>query len=455
MGAKGGRRGRIVGLGALATLLGVALMAYGLFGVSDSGTGLSLIGAGAVAVFLGAAALSPELVPVLARLAGAPLVRIAGLPGRLARENTMRNPSRTAITAAALMIGLALVTFVTVFAAGLKAGIGDTIDKNFRGDFILQNTDGFSPIPAGAGTEVGRLPGVEVVSPWRATVAKVDGTPGSKGVTGLDPATAGRVFGLEWKKGSPRTLSTLGERQAVIDEAFGKKAGLEVGDTMRVLTPTGKRLNLKVVGAIKDNANFIGDFIVPLRTATRDFGEQRDQVAVLKLRPGADVATERKRIDALLTKRFPTVESLNQRELKKQSEKNFAQLLALVYALLSLAVIVSIFGIVNTLVLTVHERTRELGLLRAVGMSRRQVRRIVRYESVITALIGAVLGAVLGIFFAVVVSRPIANEGFVLKIPVGAILAFLVLSALAGVLAAIPPARRASRLDVLEALAYE
>jgi putative ABC transport system permease protein len=194
---------------------------------------------------------------------------------------------------------------------------------------------------------------------------------------------------------------------------------------------------------------------VPLAVVDRQFGEHQDSIGVVSLDQGASAAQVKRRVNRLLDTRFPTVESLNQAELKKNQSEGFNQLLGLIYALLSLAVIVSIFGIVNTLVLTIHERTRELGLLRAVGMSRRQVRRLVRYESVITALIGAILGALLGIFFALVVSRPIADEGFVLKIPVGSILIFLVFAALAGVLAAIPPARRASRLDVLEALAYE
>jgi putative ABC transport system permease protein len=406
-------------------------------------------------VFLGAAMLSPLLVPPIARAASAPMVRFRGLTGQLARENAIRNPSRTAVTASALMIGLALVTFVAVFAAGLKAGINNTIDHNFRGDFLMQNSDGFSPIPPAASREVARLPDVAAVSPWRLSRGKAAGVRGRTEVLGLDPKTAQSGLKLDWVKGSPATLANLQPGQAVIDKNFGSNHKVEVGDTLKFTTPTARHVSFKVVGSVKDQANFLGDVIVPLPVVERAFGEHQDSVAIVSLRPGASGKRAKQRIDRLLNARFPTVEALNQRELKKNQSKGFNQLLGLIYALLSLAVIVSIFGIVNTLVLSIHERTRELGLLRAVGMSRRQVRRLVRYESVITALIGAILGAVLGIFFAIVVSRPIADEGFVLKIPFGSILVFLVFAALAGVLAAIPPARRASRLDVLEALAYE
>jgi putative ABC transport system permease protein len=176
---------------------------------------------------------------------------------------------------------------------------------------------------------------------------------------------------------------------------------------------------------------------------------------LVKLDDGADVDAVRGKIDRTLDANFPTVQSQNQQELKDSIAANVNTLLGVVYALLALSVIVSLFGIVNTLALSIHERTRELGLLRAVGTSRKQVRLTVRYESVITSLIGAVLGLVLGVVFAVIVSRPLADEGFILSIPVVTLIVLLVLATIAGVIAAIGPARRASRLDVLQALAYE
>jgi putative ABC transport system permease protein len=187
----------------------------------------------------------------------------------------------------------------------------------------------------------------------------------------------------------------------------------------------------------------------------RYFNEQRDNYVIAKYSPGANAAVTERRVKNLINERFPSAEALNQQQLKKNQEDQINQLLGLIYALLSLAIIVSIFGIVNTLALSIHERTRELGMLRAIGMSRRQVRRVIRYEAVITALIGAILGMILGTLFAALISRPLADEGFELAYPIGTLIILLVLAALAGVLAAIGPARRASKLDVLEALAYE
>lgn len=231
--------------------------------------------------------------------------------------------------------------------------------------------------------------------------------------------------------------------------------GLEVGDRFTTGTSSGRKIRYTVRGTFVDRADFQGDYVASdVNAAAYGEGNNASQVLV-KLEKGAEVAAVRKRLDRVVKSDFPTVEIRDQKEFKDFVSAQVNQLLGVVYAMLFLAVIVSLFGIVNTLALSIYERTRELGLLRAVGMSRRQVRRIVRYESVITALIGAVLGSILGVVFAVIMSRPLADEGFTLSIPVGTLLALLLLAIVAGIVAAIGPARRASRLDVLDALAYE
>ena len=206
---------------------------------------------------------------------------------------------------------------------------------------------------------------------------------------------------------------------------------------------------------MKDNADFLGNFVITQRQLRRNFDVRRDTYVLTDAAPGADADAVQKRIETLLKRRYPSAEALNNQQLKDDQEAQLQPLLALVYGLLFLAVLVSIFGIVNTLALSIHERTRELGMLRAIGMTKVQVKRMIRYESVITALIGAILGTVLGVVFAAVVSRPLADEGFGLSYPIVNLAVILVLAALAGVLAAILPARRAARLEVLEAVAYE
>ena len=439
-------------IGLVLTVVGVALMLLGLFGALDPGE--VAVGLGAAIVFFGVTLLSPRLVTPLASVVGRPLERLRGVPGRLARENAVRNPNRTAATAAALMVGLALVSFVAVFAAGLKGSIDNAIDDILTGDLIVSNEDGFSDIPAAAADAVGAVEGVAVASPYRYTQDEVVGI-GEGYVSLVDPETAADVLSLDWQDGSQQVLTALASDHAVADEKWAEDNGLAIGDTFEAKTASGRTLTYTITGTFEDQTDFIGDYAASDANADA-FGERNNVSQVyLTLEQGADEAAVRDEIDAVLAEQFPLAKSESPDELKETIAAEIDVLLNVVYALLLLSVVVSLFGIVNTLALSIHERTRELGLLRAVGTSRRQVRQMVRYESVITALIGGLLGAVLGVVFAVVISRPLAEEGFVLSIPVGTLIVLLVLTIVAGVLAAIGPARRASKLDVLRALAYE
>jgi putative ABC transport system permease protein len=452
-------RRRSIVTAAIAWLLmlgGLALVLAGLFGNQKAGHAALMLGGGAALVLFGVSLYSPRLVRPLAGMIGAPLERVRGLAGRLARENSQRNPSRTAATAAALMIGLALVSFVTVFAAGLKASIADAIDNSFQGELEIQNTNGYDPIPTAAAAAVRNVPGVQTVSTLQTSQVKIDGVGGKPRVSGLDPATASQVLKLDFQGDTTvQTLRGMTSSETIVDKSFADSNDLEVGDPLHVLGQTGTRASFRIVGEVKDNADLLGSMVVTQEAMRRDFAITQDTYGFVKLAPGADASAIQDRIDSLLARQFPTAEVMNQQQLKQNQENQINPLLGLVYALLSLAIIVSLFGIANTLALSIYERTRELGMLRAVGMSRRQVRVMIRYESVITALIGAVLGLTLGLIFAALMSVPLQDEGFVLSYPVGQLVFILIVAALAGVVAAIAPARRAARLDVLDALAYE
>ncbi len=432
-------------------LAGLALILLTLFG----GASLALLGLGAMLLFVAIALLSPGLVPPIASAVGYPMERVRGVAGRLARENALRNPGRTAVTAAALMIGLALVTFVSILAAGVKSSVDDTISNDMKAQFVVQNKDGFSPISPDTGAAVAQVPGVEAVSPLNTSQAKVRGVSGKPFGSGIDPATFDKVWNLRIDKGPPDVLSTLRPRGIVLEHNWADSNSFDLGDVLKVTTPVGDKLDLRVYGTFEDKGGLVGDFVVRNDVIRRSFGVRDDFLEFVAVRPGADAQVVQARADRVLEQRFPIAEALSRQEFKDSITGQVDQFLFLIYALLSLSVIVSLFGIVNTLVLSIHERTREIGMMRAIGAPRSLVRRIVRYESVITALIGATLGLVVGFVLGVVTTVALKDEGFILSIPVTTLIVFAILAVLAGVLAAIPPARRASRLDVLEALAYE
>ena len=442
---------------ALLAAGGAAALLAGLVGDSSGSSTAGLLGLGAAAIFLATALFSPQLVRPLARAIGAPLERAFGLTGRLARENATRNPARTASTAAALMIGLALVTFVSIFAAGFRGSVDRVVDRAFAGDLTVRHDNGWAPLPAATRDAVAALPDVEAASGVRFSTSKVEGAGSETFTVGVDPATFASGYKAQWKRGSDATLRALRDDQVVVDHNWAVDNGIGVGDRLRVLTTAGKRVTLTVAGELDEGqAGLIGGgLLVGNRALQRYWDERRDAFIFLTFRPGADAAAARRQVDRLLDRRFPVAETQDREEVKETQAGMINGMLSLFYALLALSVIVSLFGIVNTLALSIHERTRELGMLRAIGTSRRQVRAMIRLESAITALIGAVLGVALGTLFAYVISQPLEADGFGFVLPGGTLVVLVALAAAAGIVAAIGPARRASKVDVLRALAYE
>jgi putative ABC transport system permease protein len=442
------RFGLPVALAVLAVAL--ALLLFGSFDTGASGTQRLLsIGVGVVIVFIGVALLAPTFVPPLVRVLGAPGAR-TGVAGNLARDNAMRNPARTASTAAALMIGLALVTVVSVVAAGLKTTFESSVNSLFTADYALTSENGFTPTGVASEDAVRGVPGVQTVAGVRAGDGRVFGH--HVGVTGV-PGDVSQVIDLKWQHGSPQTPAQLGANGAFVSKDYAKSHHLSVGSPLRLQVPTGEIVPLAIRGIYappKGGAPF-GDVTVSTALFDKVFQNPQNVYAFVKIAGGVTPANTSKLTTAL--KLFPDAKIQTESQFKKQQEQGINVLLNLLYVLLSLAIVVSLFGIVNTLVLTVFERTRELGMLRAVGMTRRQVRRMIRYEAIITALVGAALGIPLGIGLAALLGHAISYPAF--TIPWGSLVVFVIAAIVVGLLAAIFPARRAARLNVLTALQYE
>jgi len=439
-------------LAACLTIVGaLALMLVGLFvhGLTTKERLLS-IGIGAAAVFIGVAMLAPTLVPPLARVLGWPARSFGGAAGQLASGNAIRSPSRTATTASALMIGLALVTVVSVLAAGLKSTFESSVNAVFRADYALTSQDGFTPLSIASANALKNVPGVLVVSGVRAGEGKAFGS--RINLTGVAPDIS-KVIHTKWQYGGPETPGRLGLDGAFVSKAYAKAQKLKVGSPIAVELPTGKTLHLTLRGiyAPPKGGSPYGDVTISTALFDRVFQNPQNVYTFVNVAGGVTPANTQKLTEALA--KFPDAKIQTEAQFKKNQERGITLLLNLLYVLLSLSIIVSLFGIVNTLVLTVFERTRELGMLRAVGMTRRQVRRMIRHESVITALLGAALGIPVGIVLALMVGRAIAYPAF--TIPVGTLVVFVIAAIVAGLIAAIFPARRAARLNVLAALQYE
>jgi putative ABC transport system permease protein len=447
-----GRLARYRTAGSAATAgLGLVALLLGLFVATGTGAVLGLMGAGAVLIFIGVSLLSARLVPVLAYWLGWPATKIAGAMGELARDNARRNPQRTASTASALMIGLALVTFVAVLSAGIIANFKGAVNDLFTGDYAITAQNNFSPIPISAGEAVTRAPGVLAVGDVRTGQGRVLSS--NEQLTAVNPGIAG-VVRLHWTRGSAAVLRSLGTDGAFVDSGYAGTHHLRVGSPLVVTTPTGGRVPLVVKGIFKppNGGSPFGPVTMSAATWDRAYPQPENLYTLVKM-SGGETAANQAALNHALTG-FPDAKVQSRQSFINNQISGLSSVLNILYVLLALSIIVSLFGIVNTLVLSVFERTREIGMLRAVGTTRRQVRRMIRHESVITALIGSIIGIALGIVFgALLAIRDSSTIAF--TIPVGSLIIFLIASWIVGLLAAIFPARRAAKLEPLQALAYE
>ena len=436
-------------IGTVASVIGVTVMMLGLF-VSHSNQALE-VGVGIAVTFLGVATLAPIVARPTAGFLGRPLRHTSGMAGVLARENAMRNPRRTAATASALMIGLALVTMFSVFGQSAKASVNKTIDTDFSADFILKNSSFRPTISPTVEQQAAAVPGVAAVSGQRAGQARYHSS--NLTLTGVDAEAIGQVVRVEMVHGS---LSALGQGQLLVEDKAASNKGWKVGTPVAMeFTKTGTQ-TLTVGGTFKANPLLNSNYVVSIPVFEANFTDQLDTVVLVKVADGVNPETVRPGLEAAVAP-YPNVSVSDSASVKKDQAKQVNQLLAIIYALLALAVIIAVLGIINTLVLSVVERRRELGLLRAVGMVRRQMRSMIRGESVIIALFGAILGLVIGLGFGLALTKAVLSNGIggVVSVPVPTLIIFVILAAIAGVLAAVWPARRAARTNVLAALTFD
>ncbi|MFQ6171655.1 ABC transporter permease [Oryzobacter sp. R7] len=443
--AESGLRWRLA-VGAVLLLAGIAGMAAGLAGVGEEPT--YVLGAGAFGVLVGTAMLSPVLGrPVLAGLGWA-YRRSFGAVGLMAEQNARRNPRRTAATASALMIGVSLVTMMAVIGASAKASLDKSLAEDIIADYVLTNPVG-QPFSGTVARDVEQVPGVAAVVRVRAALLQLDGE--RDFATGVDPAAVVTVVRPEVVTGS---LADLDARSVALSTELAAERGLAVGSTVTV-EYAGEENERTVVATYTEDTALSSDVTMSLDGFDALGVPPTDRTLYVVAAPDADrPALKRALTDTV--EDLPTVSVSDQAEFAASQREPIDQLLYIVYALLGLAVVIAILGIVNTLALSVIERVREIGLLRAVGLSRRQLRTMLRLESVAIAVLGAVLGIVLGLAFAVALQRSLVDDGIdVLAIPGGQLALFVAAAALVGVLAALWPGRRAARLDVLRAIATE
>jgi putative ABC transport system permease protein len=447
----------VVGLSILA--LGVAALFTGLFGNVSSA--FLIVGLGVLLVFFGVSVLGRTIALPLSRTIGAPLPRIKGVTGTLARENTMRNPKRTAASASALMIGVGLIAFISIFASSAKASINSTIDRTFAGDFVINSGAGASGggVSPALAQRLNTLPQVAAATGERTGSMLILGQPTM--IAAVDPRTAGQIFNVSPVQGS---IGALGADGIAVYSGDATKHHLTLGSPVSVVFRDTGPKTLRVALIYGDNqaapsANpgsktsyFLGTPGFDANFAAPHFDTQ----VFVKKAPGVSTATALAAVETVAARYAPGTTVQDQAAYKAEQTKGINQVLALIYTLLALAIVIALLGIGNTLALSIFERTRELGVMRAVGMTRGQLRGTIRWESVIIALQGTFLGLVVGVFFGWALVRAQRSQGLsVFSVPWLTLVIIVLLAGLAGVVAAILPSRRAAKLNVLRAIVTE
>lgn len=447
--------------GLVRGIIGLVLTGAGTFalftaaGADKASDGSLVLGAGVVLTLIGFVIIGPLLAGGVVRVISAVLLRFFGPVGRMAERNALRNPRRTGATGAALMIGLALVACLSVVGSSMVASATDELDKTVGTDFIIQGNQRIVPQAAKA---IETTPGLEHVTHYRDIEAKIvapDGSSDGDGVTAADPTYA---QDLHRKTTAGELTAAYGEDSMSVGSKFATKHHVKLGDTLTVAFKGGSTAKLKVAAITDDNVAIDqGARYLSTETMRKYLPADRippDQIMFASAKNGQE-----KQAYAALKKsmeQYPQYQVRDQSDYKQELKDQIGQLLNMVYGLLALAIVVAVLGVINTLALSVVERTREIGLMRAIGMSRRQLRRMIRLESVVIALFGALLGLGLGMGWGATAQKLLALEGLkVLEIPWPTIIGVFIGSAFVGLFAALIPAFRAGRMNVLNAIATD
>lgn len=432
--------------GTLLLVVGIGLM---VLGASSGGSaGSQQVGLGVIAALIGAIVVSPAISGPMVRVLGFAFPRIFGTVGSLAVQNAERQPRRTAATASALMIGLALVSALTIFSTSAKASITQVIERVIGAEFLVSN-GAQRPFPDQVALDLAEVPGVQGVAGVKLVPAQV--AESTTLLVAADPDALAQMITLPFTVGS---LADIGTDGAVVDTQTATDTGVGVGDVVSMTLPTGAAVEYTVNGLYEPSGAYSG-YVVNRESLTAVGVDVGDSFVYVQAEEGADLEALQVALEAALVD-FPTVTVQSQADFLAQITSSVDQVLLVMVMLLSLAILIAILGIVNTLVLSVVERTREIGMLRAVGALRRQIRSMVVLEAFVIAVFGAVVGLVLGVGFAVALQRTLVDQGIeVLEIPWLGLVMFLVLAGVVGILAALWPAFRAGRLNVLQAISTE